>query len=415
MTFITSVSLVLIVILAWIWPPEVPRTSAVPYGVGIIAFSYFLWLSMSQIYLRTGKGRKIGIAFKGYRTHKEDLQLLRDGFDRLTTDSAVHDHFSIRLLPISFFSSRKKANGIMKRYGFDVMMLASIEEGTNANDYVFHLEIGASGFSIPKEIFDSTMQLVKAVMSHQVPVRRRSEFLNFASDKLFNVVLFHITAIDFFHGKFEQSYASAKHLDNRLALVVYDTKEFTRTNARFIAMNSCALLARRITEENKSPDSHRIAEAMYNELIDGGYADEYPMIYHNKARSQFYLNRLEDAIRSLELVDLSKLNGVGKSHICLGLGVLHLFNACWDHSAQNYQMLVKDIPSARMIEWTTVNSFLNDAFVMGHPGIEYLRALYHGIQHDGSIPPDLMQSALQWVHQDASRRPLRAPLERVNR
>lgn len=87
-----------------------------------IILSFISWLIVTQIYLRTGRGAKIGLAYDGFSVKREEWNRTRNILRDLFKNGKIKNQVSLRFVPVRTAKIDQYANKYMKRYGFTILV-----------------------------------------------------------------------------------------------------------------------------------------------------------------------------------------------------------------------------------------------------------------------------------------------------
>jgi hypothetical protein len=401
-------------VLFWLLPTDFSKIESLSCIIIWLVVSFGFWFAYAEYYLRNGIGRKIGLAFEGYRTNSEDIKKARSRLEELAADSILSDNINLKLLPLATVKSKKRLTKCISKYNFDMILLVEMEPTVGEPGFHFTTNLTYSPLAGDTKSIDAAMQLQSEIVkSAKINIKRPSDVLTYASDRFFDLILYAVFICELLSESAIECIRVADILDKRIAESVDDVWKSPRAAIRLLACDAIIVAAAKASnEKTNSPEPFTRASNILQIAIDNGFATQFPLVYHNEARNQFYLGNLETAIELVSFDELYMFNKRGKSYFYLARAVLFMFNTQWKNAADNYNLFL-DGGHAKEFPWDSILEFISDAKSMGYPATEFLFAIYTKLKSDDIISDEILLEAKQWLFEDRSRECLRPILERI--
>jgi len=405
----------LLPVLLWALPEDLSKGYVAVLVITLLLLCFTAWSVYTSVYLRRGKGKRIGIAFDGFRTHVDDIPRSREHLESLAADDDIKGAFTIRMLPLAMVKREKKRERTFQKYRFDALLMIRIESNADERGATFTTVLNYKVNSRDRERLASAMSVQDHILAGSpIEAAQASEMFEYASDRFFDLILYAIFILELLDGRRTQAFKVAARLDERLESRGNGLWEPPRDAVRLLACNAILYEAVQITQnhERRQPVFAEASKVLHL-AIDNGFAKQFPLIFHNEARNQFYLGNLDSAICLVSYDQLQMLNDRGKSFFYLARGALLFFDTQWINAVENFGLFLI-AGYAKSFPWPEIFGFLDDAEALGHPGTDFLRALYTGLSSDEPIPEELLLRAKSWLFEDRSRECCRALLNQVS-
>lgn len=405
--------------------PITPEKMQLPWWhVGYIILwpiTFFLiWLTITQIYLRTGKGTKIGLAYEGHSVNIQDWSRTRRTLRRMLEEGEIKNVISLRLIPFSSIQSKKISDKFTRRYGFSIF--ATVEQSPSHSTIKDKKTFSNFSISIPikqqeNEVYDTILPYVGEILQKRKIGPRLVDVLDAQARNLHDIMLIFVATYCYLREKYKDASAILKHLDKMLE-GIFATNESPRLHIRYLRANCIVkptqFLVRDIPPYEKLQEFRQNAEEA---LI---YFDDFPFIPVALGRIRFLAGDVDAALeitnRFITKAEEMKSSGIEVTKYVqvksrLNAGFLSFIQGHWVNSYNHFCEMLK-VDDYRKENWDEVISFIDHVRSLErYDGIEYLQVLYRLIANK-SMPNELRLAAREWVAQDQSRRELASLLNK---
>ncbi len=398
--------------------PSVPLWNIITI-ISLISLSVLTWLLITQIYLRTGKGTKIGLAYDGFSIERKDWNRTRDTLRDLFNNGKIGNQVCLRFVPVRTTKIDQCAKNYMKRYGLTI--LVGIQESPQINkknpkhdQHPFFPEICVRlTKKVEKQFVETNLKhTIQIIMQRTKTIKTLSNVVEARAHNLHDMMLLLIAALCYREGKYEDCAAISRYLEQSLSLIMRPDQE-PRNRIRLLAMESY-LRPAEVPILNLPPYDKLMEIRNFAETALDYFQDSY-LVPLSLARIRFLTGDTDGAI---ELTDqykakIEKLQNAGREItdralvVCfLNSGFLEFIQGHWVNAYNDYcDMLAVD--EYRNENWEGIIEFIDYVETLDrYEGICYLQTLYRLIA-DQSVPAELRAAAQNWVNQDDSREELR--------
>lgn len=396
----------------------------ISYLVGFPAAFIILWLLVTQSYLRTGRGTKIGLAYDGHKVNVADWKRTRATLRDLLKNGQIKSRVSLRFVPFRATTIDERATVYMKRYQFTILTAVqqspALEETGRGDDQqpVF------SKINLRIATKAAARQFLQVTLKHSLEIIQKrkagptlADVLEADAHNLHDMMLLFVASHCFLQKEYKDSSAILGYLDKSLSQIM-DPDQNPRRQIRWLAMESCLL-----------PTEFSVLEIpSYDRLMDIREFAETALPYFNDsylvpiglARIRFLTGDVEGAIKLTEQYGkkIDEIRGSGKE---LTDRVLPTYNLNWGflsfiqghwvnaYNAYNDMLSVETYRKENWNEYIDFIDYVNNLEL--YDGICYLQCLYRLIAKK-AVTHELRDAALIWVSEDESRKELRTLLSR---
>lgn len=396
--------------------PPTTETTSMPYWniaylVGFSVIFFILWLASTQVYLRTGRGTRIGLAYDGHNVNVLDWKRTRSTLRDLLKNKHIKNQVTLRFVPGRSILTEEYSKKYMKGYHFAILITVRqsksiniknskcrIEVVTKKEEAKFLKNILPRGFSITRK-FDSTL----------------GDLLNAQAHTLHDVLLLFVAMHCYLEKQYKDAAAISKHLDKSLSSVMGPSQEL-RAQTRLLDINARLRLTDFSVKEMPNPDELVSIRDFAETAMC--YFDDSPLVAIAVSRMRFLLSDIDGAIELTERLKnkIDQMLEAGQAPTSRVLPVYFLNSAFlsfirgdWDRAYDGYHNMLS-VDSYRNESWHEIINFIDYvADLEQYDGICYLQTLYRLIARK-SVPKELRTEALNWIGEDESRKELRTLL-----
>jgi|GEM_PF-1457593 len=391
------------------------------YFIGFPLVGLLIWLILSQIYLRTGRGVKIGVAYDSYGVDIGDWKRTRVTLAQLLKSNMIKGKVSLRFIPQSKANTAEAMHNFMKRYGFAIVTMVQRSakvstEGTDNLRQPFAESIQVTVASEPeyaaflKTTFPAGLDITR---------KRPDNLIDIIDGKAHNfhdaLILF-VGTLLYFKREYDDAAIILRHLDISLSHVAQGKSP--RVQVRFLDMR--ARLARTQFSVAAMPDYDALNAARQYAETTLCYFDEFPDVATSLGRIRFLVGDLDGTIELTDKFAAKVLSLKGQGYqiadsvwarLHVNVGFLSFVQGYWDKTYDAYNTILTD-QKYHELNWADLVDFADHvASLDRYDGIVFLQAFYRKVAND-KIPERMLKGAQNWVNADTSRRKLKPLLNR---
>ncbi|MCX5634235.1 MAG: hypothetical protein NTW55_00105 [Planctomycetota bacterium] len=385
------------------------------YLVVLPTICFLVWLLSTQIYLRTGTGYKIGIAYEGDKIKQDDWRKTQDILRDLFRDNKIQKKVKLRFVPSVFSHENNKAVTFAKRYKFQI--LASIQETMQANP-TSHKEIRIRIESKPqydafmKNVFHQVIMFPKITQSKNL-----LEILDTHAQSLRDIILLLVGTTLFHSEKYEDAAIILRYLDNALEATLSPSQP-PRLQVRNLDMHSRLTKAR--FPAAKIPPYEELNEIKQVAETTICYFDQFPDVALSVARVRFLVGDVNGAVELTKMA-VDKVHNIEKSgqqvpsafraNIFLNHAFLSYIQGHWSNFYESLKIILND-KTYTTLKWDDLVNWSDYVDSLEQfEGIVFLKVIYRLIA--GQIPDkNMLEEANRWANSDGSRDQLSKTLNR---
>jgi len=379
---------------------------------------FLLWLLLTQIYLRSGSGYKIGIAYEGDKIKQDDWKKTQDILKDLFRDNKIQKKVKLRFVPSVFSHENNKAVIFAKRYKFQI--LASVQETMQANP-VSHKEIKIRVESKPQ--YDAFLQNVfpqGIVFSKQTQSKNLLEILNTHAQSLRDILLLFVGTMLFHSEKYEDAAIILRYLDKTLETTLNPSQP-PRLQVRNLDMHS--RLAKARFPAAKIPPYEELNEIKQVAETTICYFEQFSDVALTVARVRFLVGDVNGAVELTKMA-VDKVHNIEKSgqqvpsafraNIYLNDAFLSYIQGHWSNFYESLNIILND-ETYTLLKWDDLVAWADYVDSLEQfDGIVFLKVIYKLLA--GQTPDkDMVEEANRWAKSDDSRHQLSKTLNRCMR
>lgn len=386
--------------------------------LGLPLFLFLFWLIGTQLYLRTGSGVKIGVAYENYKIDITDWKHTKAILKDLFRDEQLRNRISLRFVPLRATEVEKIGKRFSKRYSFTILF--SLQQ-SDTNDPIqpyrmsISLQSGKQALPYIKTTLQNSLAIhaVRSLAQNKTPLDiLRNKALN-----LHDMVLLFVATHNFVTGHYEDASVILRHIDGTLE-GIFAPMQQPRFSIRELDARCCV---DRLAFPIESIPPHDELERML-QFADKGmrYFDDFGFVYSSIARAKFLYGDVDSALalthRCNQVIETlqkkgDKINQSALSTLYLNYGFLYFILGQWHNSYNSFQKLFQ-LADYQRDDWSSLVDFVDYVHSLEcYEGTPFLQVLYRKAAGH-KIPPSMNQSALQWLQIDGSRRALGSLLHR---
>ncbi|MHC4110273.1 MAG: hypothetical protein ACYSUY_04310 [Planctomycetota bacterium] len=398
--------------------PNTTETTSIPfwniaYLVCFPMIFFILWFVSTQVYLRTGKGTRIGLAYDGHNVNVLDWKRTRSTLKDLIKNKHIKTQVTLRFVPAKSILTEEYSKKYRKGYHFAILITVrqsnpvniknsrcKIEIVTKKEEIKFFQKILPRGFSITRK-FDSTL----------------GDLLNAQAHTLHDVLLLFVAMHCYLEKQYKDASAISRHLDKSLSSVMGPSQE-PRAQTRLLDINASLRPTDFSVKEMPNPDELVSIRDFAETAMC--YFDDSPLVAIAVSRMRFLLDDIDGAIELTERLknkidQILEAGQTPSSRVLpvyfLNYAFLSFIHGNWDRAYDGYNNMLS-VDSYRNENWPEIINFIDYvADLEQYDGISYLQTLYRLIANK-VVPTELRVSAENWVNQEQSRKDLRTLLLR---
>jgi hypothetical protein len=377
------------------------------------ALTLGIWYVARHVYIRSGRGVRIGIIYRGIRVPLDDWVWTRRKFKSLLDDRQLTNAVSLRMLPPHLYDSPARRDDLQKKLGYTMIVIVTASPAKHSHNppalkVHFHAKSKAA---LSRDFLEATDRHIQNIVSNRPPPPNDlASKLEYTATTLFELILLPLGVIAASDRRFNEATSLLRCLESRIAdRFAHD--QYPRRAVRY--MISRCIVAPACFPTKELPQGDALLEvADQADQAATEFAGEFPDVYHIAARACFFANNLDLAINhataGLEVAQSDK----DKLYLSLDLAVLHLFKSHYAESRKYFSM-VFDQFDYRSLNWLDLVDFADYSYDTCSDNALYIRALYRHISPNHSIPPTLASEVDAWLSADMSRSGLKALYRRM--
>ena len=164
--------------------------------LGLPVLGSVAWLLVTQLYLRSGSGTKIGLAYDGDIVRVSDWRRSCDVLSELCRNGAVRRRVTLRFIPPRVAMEEETATKFMARYGFTLLTVARYskrirpdteDEGKETRSFQYSLRVATE--EERKAFVEKTLHVATAILAAQKSPRTLLELLDTHAHRLRDMLL----------------------------------------------------------------------------------------------------------------------------------------------------------------------------------------------------------------------------------
>lgn len=403
-------------------PPADPNATTFPlwhvlYLVGFPLLFVVIWFGLTQIYLRSGRGTKIGLAYDGHAVDMCDWKRTKNKLCTLLKNGKIKNRVTLRFVPLSNCTEAKLADEFKQRYGFSILI-------TVQQSPLLKNDRNNAQHPIPMEITPNIATTVEAKQFLQTTVRDILEInktrnlqstlanvLEAQAQDLHDMMLLFVASHCYLKKRYEDSAVILQYLDDSLSALIRPDRN-PRRQIRRLAMNSWLQPTRFLLQDIPQPDKLREIREFAETALP--FFDDSFFVPTDLGRIRFLTGDIEGAI---DLTNKFKekivaLEAAGQKPArralvvyYLNSGFLSFIQGHWVNAYDAYKKMLA-IDEYRNELWDAIIIFIDYVQALEcYEGICYLQMLYRLIARK-PVPVETQKAAQEWVEKDDSRQEL---------
>jgi len=381
---------------------------------GSLVIAVFLWSIWRQIYLRTGKGLKIGVAYDGFAVNHKEWNRTRHTLKELFKNNHIKGFVSLRFVPVDIAKLDQKSQKYRKSYGFRIVVIIkqspSINPNMNKELHTFFPQVSIHLSRCAKTEFLGTTfkHTANIILERSKTVNNLMDVLDSRAQNIHDMILLIAATLFYQEKKYQDAAAVACHIDKSLEGVISKSKT-PRLEIRALDMKSRISPVCFSVSEMPSPDELKEIRKFAETALD--YFDEFPDVPIAVSRIRFLTGDRDGAIELTQrygkkIEELKSQNITVPKHAVVGyhfnFAFISFIQGHWSNAFKSYIDML-NIPEYRNENWTEVINFIDYvADLDQYEGISCLQSFYRLISGH-KVPKKLKEKALEWIRQDGSR------------
>ncbi|MCE9532838.1 MAG: hypothetical protein K8T89_17205 [Planctomycetes bacterium] len=358
------------------------------------------WYVGREVYLRSGSGRRLGIAYFGHRVDRSDWRELKVVLNQLFADSPTANRITIRLIPEAFTRSETGWRQKQEKYHFEAILRVTSSPRADGKAPQFDAQLqpafkGNLQTEFLKNIHGIMRQLFQPKLEAQELLRR----IKLQADSFFNTIVLFVAVQEFAEGRFDDASKCLFHLDSRLAP---ERKVNDPLRQRIRWLDAVCLVQRTVFEPDQPPVGDDLLRAKDAALLAAQrYGNEFPIFLNGIARICFYAGDLENAIALTRSAMQKSLQPEVAVYTILNFAVLNLFSSNWTLASENFRTLFLHPQFAR-VDFVALIKFADFTREMGFDSAVYIQVLYRLICKQAT-DVHLLHDFQEWLGDEPSK------------
>jgi hypothetical protein len=291
--------------------------------VGLPIGSLLAWFCSTQLYLRSGQGAKIGLAYDGATVDISDWRRTRQVLTDLFADGSMRKRVSLRFVPLRATQIKTVGQRYMKRYGFTILLVVGSPSPTHGDAASGAVSLTISTRKEAEPYLKASCQnalAISAARAKSKPPTLR-DYQSIRAHTLRDVLLLFVATHHFVNGNFEDASTLLRVVDASLE-GQFEPTEQPRFSIREFDVQCCMIPLQfpisKIPETNTLEERIRFAERAMQ------YFTEFASVYIGLSRAKFLFGDDKGAVELTRRikVEISKLratcvasDGIGHSRI----------------------------------------------------------------------------------------------------
>ena len=360
-----------------------------------------LWLVSREAYWRFGNGRRIGIAYSGYKVDRADWASLSGELKQLFRESPAARQIHVRHVPAKVLRNDESWTAFQSKYKFEAVLKISISASIkDKGEPIYQADLTRRySDSLRQEMRDHAEQVILQLGKEPTVDESAYKVLELRASGLFNTVLVFIAVQEFANGRFADASRCLHYLDERLKSR-FPKNHSLRLSVRWL--DTISLLEPSAFEPDKPPVEQDLLHARESALLAlERYGTEFPNIHHLAARTLFYCRDIDAAFRITQQAASVQMPELLRASNMLNLGVLSLFRSNWVVAVDRFSDLFA-WAGADTIDFPALVAFADFARDYGFDAAVYLQVLYRTIS---GIPvsADMTRQYQDWLGDEPSK------------
>ena len=409
-------------------PPDNPKATTYPlwqvlYLIVIPVLFACLWFFITQAYLRSGQGTKIGLAYDGHAVDISEWKRTKKKLCDLLKDGEIKNRVTLRFVPLDFCTNGKIADKFQKRYGFSILLKAQkspllTNDSNNAQNPIPMKVTPIIATTVEANHFlQTTLRDILEINKTRTQSSTLADVLEAQAQDLHDMMLLFVASHCYLKKDYKDSAMILKFLDKSLESIVTPMQS-PRKQIRILAMHSCLQPTQFSIRDIPPPDKLREIREFAETALP--FFDDSFHVPTAIGALRFLTGDIEGAIelteRFKEKIEAIKEAGDKPTPRALVIyylntGFLSFIQMHWMNAYNAYRNMLS-IDEYHNENWNKIIEFIDYVETLEcYEGICYLQTLYRLIAKK-SVPDELRTSAQEWVNQDGSREELNSLLLR---
>ena len=403
-------------------PPADPKATTFPlwhvlYLVGFPVLLVGLWFFITQAYLRTGQGTKIGLAYDGHAVDIRDWKRTKSKLCYLLKNGQIKNSVTLRFVPLGYCSKEKLANKFMKRYDFAILTAVQqsplLKNDANNAQHPIPIKINIRIVTKAEEnqFIKTTLKNALEIITMRKTGPTLADVLDAQAQNLHDMMLLFVASHCYLKKRYDDSAAILQYLDGSLSAIMRPGQS-PRMQIRELTMNSYLVPARFSIQQIPEPDKLREIREFAEKALP--FFDQFYAVPADLGRIRFLTGDLQGTIdltekyrQKIEEVEATGQELAPRALVIyyLNSGFLSFVQCHWVNACDAYKKMLANV-EYRNENWPEIINFID--YVQEterHEGICYLQMLYRLIARK-PVPAATQQAAQEWVGQDDSRQEL---------
>ncbi len=389
-------------------PPAAMVTESINLAAGVLGglAGWGMLVGWRQLYLRSGRGRRVGVFVDGVGIPHEQLEETMRELRDLAQEGATRQHIVVKFLPRELVAPDERCQRFQRRFGLTSVLWMSVSpsSSTTAAQSISIKLHTVSRDRLALAARTATAQHCAALLALGTLSNSLADALRQRASSLIDVLLFAVAAECLGSNDFDEAAAIFCVIDRRLA-----SKQPPQHNPRLAAREYAVwCLTRSSVYTAKQPPGELALERAIAdcERAMALFGQQFPNLHHPQARNYFFAGQLDVALALMQKLDLSQLQEPERVVAELDIAVLQLLRCNWATAAKHFGPIVAS-PAFATIDIHELIAFADCARDMGYDEAIFLQALYRAIECQAAPPEPFHGDATRWLAEDDSKAALR--------
>jgi hypothetical protein len=379
-----------------------------------------IWFASTQLYLHTGQGTKVGLAYEGPKVSLSDWRETRLILKDLFASGQIQKRVSLRFVPLRATQAETRGNRYMKRYSFTVLLILE-DSGKGEHGKPFHkIGIGITTKKEAEPYLKTSLQnalTILAARSKDKPTCLK-DLHRLQARTLHDLLLLFVATHCFVNQNYEDASAILQKIDESLASEFPIDKPPRMKIREFDAMCCIRPLSfplSQIPEKQVMEQQIAFAERAMR------YFGEFAAVYLALSRAKFLVGDIQAAVdltaHAKEVIRTLREKSVPVSkpvlaRIHLNSGFLSFVQGHW-HKAHESYIAMLSVEEHSQEDWNALVSWIDYVETLEcFDGVPFLQVFYRKMASQ-RINDALRDKAMSWLGEDGSRDRLRGLLDRA--
>jgi hypothetical protein len=373
-------------------------------AAGLPTISLLVWFLTTQLYLRSGQGAKIGLAYDGATVDLSDWRRTKQILKDLFADGRVRKRVCLRFVPLRATQVKAVGQTYMKRYGFTILLVVGSTAPKPGSPQGSALSITISTKRQAAPYLKASLQnaLAISVARARGSSPTLQDYQSIQAETLRDLLLLCVATHHFVNENLEDASTLLRVVDASLQ-EQFKPGEPPRFNIREFDVQCC--LRRLHFPISQIPEISTLEERIAFAERAMCYFAEFAGVYIALSRAKFLLGNVQGAVELTNLIkqEISRLKETGVPiskgallNVHLNSGFLSFVDTRWQNAHDSYMAMLA-MEECASLNWVDLVEFIDYVGSLERfDGIPFLQVLYRTAAHQ-SVPAVLKDEAESWL------------------